>query len=114
MDWAGWRPSANSSSIFAQNAGRSSGLRLVTRPLSVTTSSSTQVAPALRRSVRRLGQDVSVRPRTTSASTSVHGAWQIAATGLPAAKNALTNATASGDVRSWSGLATPPGSSSAS
>ena len=34
-------------------------------------------------SVRRLGQLVSRLPRTTSASTSVHGAWQIAAIGLP-------------------------------
>src|SRR3954447_20659454 len=33
-----WRPSANSSTIFAQNAGRSSGLRLDTSPSSTTTS----------------------------------------------------------------------------
>ena len=33
-----WRPSATSSISFAQKAGRSSGLRLVTRPLSTTTS----------------------------------------------------------------------------
>ena len=45
----------NSSTILAQNAGRSSGLRLVTRPWSVTTSSSTQLPPALRMSVWRLG-----------------------------------------------------------
>ncbi len=45
----------NSSTILAQKAGRSSGLRLVTRPWSVTTSSSTQVPPALRISVWRLG-----------------------------------------------------------
>ena len=37
-------PSANSSTIFAQNAGRSSGLREDTRPWSTTTSSSTHVA----------------------------------------------------------------------
>src|SRR5690606_13973136 len=87
--------SPNTSIAVWQNAFRSSGLRLVTSlfgPASqVTTSSSTQVAPALRRSVRRLGQDVSVRPRTTSASISVHGAWQMAATGLPSWKNALAN-----------------------
>jgi site-specific DNA recombinase len=41
----------NSSTILAQKAGRSSGLRLVTRPSSVTTSWSTQVPPALRISV---------------------------------------------------------------
>jgi len=51
----GCLPSANSSTIFAQKAGRSSGLRLETRPWSVTTSWSTTFAPALRRSVRRLG-----------------------------------------------------------
>ena len=38
------RPSANSSTILALKAGRSSGLRLVTRPSSTWTSSSTQVA----------------------------------------------------------------------
>src|SRR5690606_792012 len=35
-------PSLKVSTIFAQNAGRSSGLRLVTNSLSTTTSSSTQ------------------------------------------------------------------------
>ncbi len=45
----------NSSTILAQKAGRSSGLRLVTSPWSVTTSSSTHVPPALRISVRRVG-----------------------------------------------------------
>ena len=54
----------------------------VTRPWSTWTSSSTQVAPALRRSVRSDGHEVSVRPRTTPASISVHGPWQITATGL--------------------------------
>ena len=45
---------------------------------------STQLPPALRMSVLRLGQEVRVRPRTRSASTSSHGAWQITAAGLPA------------------------------
>jgi len=45
----------NSSTILAQNAGRSSGLRLVTIPLSVTTSWSTHSPPALRMSVWRVG-----------------------------------------------------------
>ena len=40
-------------------------------------------------SVCRLGQLVRVLPRTTSASTSVHGPWQIAAIGLPASANDL-------------------------
>ena len=65
-------------------------------------------------SVCRLGHEVSVRPRTTSASTSVHGPWQIAATGLPASKNERTKLTASSSVRRKSGLATPPGSTSPS
>src|SRR3954452_16128409 len=80
-------------------------------PLSSTcTSSSTQVPPALRMSVCRLGHEVSVRPLTTPASTKVHGPWQITAIGLPASANAPAKATASEFIRSWSGLATPPGS----
>jgi len=86
------------------------GLREVTRPWSTTTSSSTQVAPALRRSVCSDGHDVRVRPLTTSASISVQGAWQIAATGLACSKNERTKATASSSVRRKSGFATPPGS----
>ena len=60
--WALWVPSANSSTILAQKAGRSSGLRLETMPESLTHSSSTQFAPALRRSVFRLGHEVMVLP----------------------------------------------------
>ena len=45
-----WRPSLTSSMILATKAGRSSGLREVTTPLSVTTSLSSQFAPALIRS----------------------------------------------------------------
>ena len=89
----------------------SSGQRLVTRPLSTTTSSLTTLAPAFLRSVRMLSNAVRVRPSTTPASISSQGAWQMAATGLPASKKARTNATASLSARSWSGLATPPGSS---
>ena len=55
-----------------------------------------------------------MRPSTTPASISVHGAWQIAATGLACSKKARTNATASSSVRRKSGLATPPGSTSPS
>src|SRR5690606_38383248 len=111
---AEWRPSANSSTIFRQNAGRSSGLRLDTMPWSVTTSSSTTSAPALRRSVRTLGQEVMRRPRTTSASIIVHGPWQITPMGLPLRAKSRTNATAASSVRSRSGLATPPGRINAS
>ena len=41
-------------------------------------------------------------------SMAVQGPWQIEATRLPASKNAFTNATASGCMRSASGLMTPP------
>src|SRR3954447_23712607 len=81
---------------------------------SVTTSSSTTSAPALRRSVRMLGNDVRRRPRATSASTKFHGPWQMPATGLPDRTKSRTNATAAGSMRSLSGLTVPPGSSSAS
>ena len=50
--------SANKRIISRLNAGMSSGFRLVTRRPSVTTSLSTQVAPALLRSVFSEGQDV--------------------------------------------------------
>jgi hypothetical protein len=55
-----------------------------------TTSSSTQLPPALRMSVCMLGHDVRVRLRTGSASTIVHGPWQITTTGLPASENLVT------------------------
>jgi hypothetical protein len=49
------------------------------------------LAPALTRSVRRLGHDVIIRPRTTSASIIVHGAWQMAAIDRAAARLLLTD-----------------------
>src|SRR5579859_1418772 len=67
-------PSPNSSLIFLLKAGMSSGLRLVTRPLSVTTSLSTQFAPAFLRSVLSDGQEVTVRSRTMPASIRSQGA----------------------------------------
>ena len=75
-------PSANSSTILAQNAGRSSGLRELVSPASTWTSSSTQLPPAFSMSVFSDGHDVIVRPLSTSASTSVHGPWQITPTGF--------------------------------
>ena len=109
---------ATRSTSSPQNALRSSGLRLLTStfgPLSqTTTSSSTQSAPALRRSVLQARPGRHPRPRTTSASTKVHGAWQIDATGLPASKKDFAKVTAAGWVRRKSGLATPPGSTRAS
>jgi hypothetical protein len=56
-DCASCSPSQNSSTIFAQKAGRSSGLREDTRPSSTTTSSSTQVPSALRMSVCSEGHE---------------------------------------------------------
>src|SRR3954453_3613393 len=112
--WTWCSPSANSSIILALKAGRSSGLRLVTRPSSTWTSSSTHVPPAFSMSVLIEGKLVSVRPLTASASTSVHGPWQIAAIGLPAFTKPWTNLMASSSVRRLSGLATPPGSISPS
>src|SRR4030081_638963 len=87
----------------------SSGLRLVTKPLSTTASWSTQSAPAFLRSVLSEGHDVMRRPRAAPVSMTVHGPWQIAATGLPASKKAFAKATAFGSMRSLSGLMTPPG-----
>ena len=60
------------------------------------------------------GHEAIRRPRTTSASTRVHGPWQMTATGLRSVTNDFTNSTASGFMRSRSGFITPPGSSSAS
>ena len=92
----------------------SSGLRLVTRLLSTTTSSSVHVAPALRMSVCSDGHEVMWRPLSTSASISIIGPWHMAATGLLLSKNVRTNLTALGSVRSLSGFITPPGNRSAS
>src|SRR5690242_4264910 len=106
------RRAANCSTMAGQKARRSSGERLVVNWPSTTTSVSTTSAPALRRSVHRLGHEVSVTPRTRPASSSVHGPWQIAAMGLPVPANTLTKPTASAFIRSWSGLTVPPGGSS--
>ena len=95
-------------------AGMSSGLRLVMRLPSWTTSLSTQLAPALVRSVRTEGQEVTVLPLTTSASTRPQGPWQMAATGFPDSTNCLMKATAFLSVRSLSGLIWPPGRTRAS
>jgi hypothetical protein len=64
---AACRPSANSSIIFLLNAGMSPGFRLETNPLSTTTSSPTQRAPALRMSTWIAGHDVIFLPRTRPA-----------------------------------------------
>ena len=96
--------------IVEQNAGRSDGERLEIKLPSTTTSSSMTWAPALRRSVRILGYEVSVRPTATPASTSVQGPWQIAAIGFPEHTKSRTNETAEQSSRSLSGFTVPPGS----
>jgi hypothetical protein len=57
------------------------------------TSWSTTVAPALRRSVRTLGYDVSVRSRTTSVrpESTAHGRWQRPACRIPCAASQSRN-----------------------
>src|SRR3954463_577788 len=97
-------PSANSSIILALKAGRSSGLRLGTRPWSTWTSSSTHVPPAFSMLVLIEGYEVSVRPLTASASTSVHGAWQIAAIGFSALSKPRKNTIAPLWGGAYSGL----------
>ena len=89
-------------------------LRLVTSPPSTTHSSSTHVPPAFRMSVWSDGHDVSLRPLTTPASTSVHGPWQMAPTGFTLSKNFRMKSTACSSIRSKSGFATPPGRTSPS
>src|SRR5690606_6461591 len=112
--WPLCRPSAISSTSLEQNAGRSSGVRLVTRPWSTTTSRSTQRAPAFCRSRWMLGTEVSSRSPTTPASASTQGPWQIAPTGLPASKNERVKRIACSSARSASGLNSPPGITRAS
>src|SRR5690606_14045744 len=100
-------------SSASQNAGRSPGFREVMRLPSSTPSLSTQVAPAFFRSVRMEWYEVTVRPRSTSASASTQPAWQIAATGLPASCIALVSSTRLVSVRTLSGEY-PPGMTKAS
>ena len=73
----GWRPPRTPRRSSRRTRRGRRGCGSITSPSSVTTSSSTHFAPALVRSVRRLGYEVSVRPSTTPASISVHGPWQI-------------------------------------
>src|SRR5439155_23055031 len=73
----------SAATIARQNAGRSSGRRDVIRFRSTTTSASTQSAPAATRSSLIEKNDVAFRPLRIPADTSIHPAWQIAATPLP-------------------------------
>ena len=65
-------------------------------------------------SVRSDGNEVSVRPSTTSASISTQGAWQIAATGFACSKKSRTKSTTASLARSLSAPTQPPGITSAS
>src|SRR5699024_7282678 len=106
------------SMIAALKASRSSGVREVMRrkpaESSTTTSSSAQRPPALTRSVRMVGTEVSSRPSARPVSTSSQGAWQIAATGLPSAAKARARNCAVSSPRGASALRGPPGSTRAS
>src|SRR5690625_7413144 len=97
--------------IAPLKASRSSGPREVIRgkPLasSTTTSSSDQLPPALTRSVRIVGTEVSFWPSTRPASISVQGAWQIAATGLPAAEKERSRPWTVSSVRRLSPFRVP-------
>src|SRR5581483_639999 len=53
-------------------------------------------------------------PPAAPTSMTVHGPWQITATGLPESKKLFANATALGCMRRRSGFITPPGSRRAS
>ena len=85
------------------NAGRSSGLRLVVRFRSVTTSSSTQLPPALLISVRMDGHEVSFLFFTLRLPLESMGHGRSPPTGFPELKNSFTKATALGSIRSLSG-----------
>src|SRR5882762_5217377 len=75
---------------------------------------STHSASAFLRSVLSDGHQVTMRPRTASASISVHGPWQIAPIGFLSLVKARTKFTARWSTRKASGLATPPGRTRAS
>ena len=66
---------------------------------SMTSGSSLHLAPALARSVRRLGHDVMWSPSTRPASIIVQLPWQMTATVRPDSANARTKCTAFGSVR---------------
>src|SRR5579862_234724 len=81
------------------NAGRSSGLRDVTRLPSTTTSWSRYFAPALRTSSLIAKKQVALRPLRIPAEHSTHAAWQIDPIGFPALSIAATNSRTSGERR---------------
>src|SRR5699024_3102152 len=108
----------SASMIAVVKASRSSGVREVMRRKpavsSTTTSWSVHSPPALTRSVRMVGTEVRVRPVASPVSTRSQGAWQIAATGLPAAATERTRNWAVSSARRVSAFRVPPGSTRAS
>ena len=64
-------------------AGRSSGVRLVTRLPSRTQAASCQIPPAFSTSSRMAKKPVTLRPFRHFAEQSIQGPWQIAARTLP-------------------------------
>ena len=98
-DW----PSKNG--IIARiKAGTSSALRLESQFRSRTTSSLSQIAPALTMSSRTPGHEVSVRLVTRPLDASSRGAWDSTAIGLPSASMWRTRSRAWALWRSRSGL----------
>ena len=108
------RAAANRVIISRLKAEMSSGLRLVRQIAVDDRFLLDDFGAGVSQIVVMEDQEVIRRPRAWSASTTIHGPWQIAATGLPASKNAFTRATATGTILSLSGLITPPSSSRAS
>src|ERR1700735_2195119 len=90
LDLAVQEPSISIAAL--QNAGKSSGLRLVTRFVSTTTSASIQCAPALITSSLIAKKLVALRPFSRPlAEQRTHGPWQMAATNFPCVSISLTN-----------------------
>src|SRR5699024_3374245 len=108
----------SASMIAVVKASRSSGVREVMRRTpavsSTTTSWSVHSPPALTRSVRMVAAEVRVRPFASPVSTRSQGAWQIAATGFPAAATERTRNWAVSSARRVSAFRVPPGSTRAS
>ena len=78
-----WLSEALPRKIPFMNAGRSSGVRLVTRLPSRTTAASSQIPPAFSTSSRIDMYPVTFRPFRHFVEQSIHGPWQIAASTFP-------------------------------
>ncbi len=114
----GFRYLAKALTSVLQNAGRSSGFRLDTKVFAPARTFDDLVVDPVGAGVDEVGLYAGPGGHGAAAhhvgSISVHGPWQITATGLPASKKPFANATAAVLVRRLSGgLATPPGSTRA-